>query len=110
MENTRSSFWAKNRSAVTALVLFLLTALLIGCGGGGGGGGGNGGPGGGTGTIPNPPTNLQASPGNGQVFLSWNAPPAAPQGTLTYTVLRSTSQNTGFVQIISALTSTNYTD
>jgi hypothetical protein len=52
------------------------------------------------------PTGLQAAGSNGKVTLSWN-PVAKATG---YNVKRSTTSGSGYVNVASAITSTNYTD
>ncbi len=56
-------------------------------------------------TIPAAPTGLAATPGNGQITLSWNASP----GATSYNVKRSTSSGSGHATIANWLT-TYYTD
>lgn len=104
IETNRSSFWARNRSAVLALVLFSALALLIGCGGGGGGGGG--GNGGNTGTIPNAPTGVSATPGNAQITVQWTA----SSGATSYNVLRSLAPGGPFTARINLTPLTSFTD
>jgi beta-glucanase (GH16 family) len=55
---------------------------------------------------PDPPTSLKASPGNGMVFLSWNASTNAVTG---YNVKRSTVSG-GSYTTIATVTTNNYTD
>ena len=86
---------------VRVSLLSLLAAvvlLLAGCGsysGGGNGGGGN---------APAAPTGLTATPGNGQVTLTWTA----SSGATSYYVKRSTTSGTE-IQVATALAAT-YTD
>jgi hypothetical protein len=60
----------------------------------------------GSGTPPPAPTGLTASPGNTQVALSWTA----SSGATSYTVKRSTTSGSGYVNIASGLTSTSFTN
>ena len=57
-------------------------------------------------TTPSAPANLAAIAGNTQVSLSWNTSSSAS----SYTVLRSTTNGSGYVSIASSLTSPAYTD
>ncbi|QJD83895.1 DUF4832 domain-containing protein [Cohnella herbarum] len=56
--------------------------------------------------VPEAPANLQASPGNSQVTLTWDI----SAGASSYTVLRSATSGSGYAQIASGLTSTSYTN
>ncbi|MFC5405543.1 DUF4832 domain-containing protein [Cohnella soli] len=60
----------------------------------------------GTPVAPDAPSNLQASPGNAQISLTWND----PGGATSFTVLRSTTSGSGYAQIASGLTATSYTE
>jgi hypothetical protein len=106
IETNRSSFWAKNRTAVTALVLFSLLALLIGCGGGGGGGGSTTSvtDGSTTGSVPDAPTNLVAVAGDGQVNLTWDASANA----VNYSVFRASSAGGSFTDIQDGISTTSF--
>jgi fibronectin type 3 domain-containing protein len=84
---------------VVCVLLAALAAILLDCGGGGGGGGGGGL------TVPAAPTGLQATAGNAQVSLSWNA----STGATSYNVKRSTTSGGPYTTVASP-TATNYTD
>ncbi|WP_123042053.1 DUF4832 domain-containing protein [Cohnella candidum] len=60
----------------------------------------------GTPTIPAAPANLTASAGNAQVTLTWTA----SAGAATYSVFRSTTNGSGYVQAAAGITGTSYTD
>src|SRR5262245_23845402 len=62
--------------------------------------------GGGGGTPPPAPTNLAATPGNGQVSLSWNA----SSGAASYNVKRSTTNGGPYTTIATGVTATNFTN
>src|SRR5262245_20657496 len=62
--------------------------------------------GGGGGTLPPAPTNLVATPGNGQVSLSWNA----SSGATSYNVKRSTTNGGPYTTIATGVTATNFTN
>jgi fibronectin type 3 domain-containing protein len=62
--------------------------------------------GGGGGTPPPAPTNLVATPGNGQVSLSWNA----SSGATSYNVKRSTTNGGPYTTIATGVTATNFTN
>jgi len=81
----------------------LISAFAAACGGVYGGGSNNN-SGGGV-TIPSPPGSLQATAGNAQVSLSWNA----SSGATTYYVKRSTTSGGPYTQV-NAPTTTSYTD
>jgi Glycoside hydrolase family 44 len=84
--------------SVSAILLIL---FLAACGGdypGGGGGGGGGNP-------PATPTGLTATPGNGQVMLTWTA----SAGASSYNVSRSTTSGGPYTQIANTI-ATNDTD
>jgi hypothetical protein len=81
-----------------ALALFF-TAFAVGCGGGYGGGSG-----GGT-TVPPAPSGLQATAGNAQVSLTWNA----SSGATGYYLKRSTTTGGPYNQIATP-SATSYTD
>ena len=53
-----------------------------------------------------PPTNLSASAGNGQVFLTWTA----SLGATNYNLYRSTTNGGTYVKVASGIVSTNTTD
>jgi fibronectin type 3 domain-containing protein len=55
--------------------------------------------------APAAPTNLQATPGNAQVALSWTA----PTGALTYNIYRGTTSG-GEVRVQTGVTTTTFTD
>jgi fibronectin type 3 domain-containing protein len=57
-------------------------------------------------TIPPVPTGLSATPGNNQVYLTWNA----SSGATGYNVYRSTVSGGTYTQIASGVTTANYTD
>jgi beta-glucanase (GH16 family) len=57
-------------------------------------------------TAPDPPTSLKASPGNGMVFLSWNASTNIVTG---YNVKRSTVSGSSYTTI-ATVTTNSYTD
>jgi fibronectin type 3 domain-containing protein len=57
-------------------------------------------------TIPAAPGNVAATPGNGQVSLSWSA----STGASSYSVLRATSPSGSYTTVATGLTGTNYTD
>src|SRR5262245_39719877 len=61
---------------------------------------------GGGGTPPPAPTNLVATPGNGQVSLSWNA----SSGATSYNVKRSTTSGGPYTTIATGVTATNFTN
>jgi beta-glucanase (GH16 family) len=56
---------------------------------------------------PDTPTGLTASPGNGKVFLSWNA---STNGATGYNVKRSLVSGGSYTSVVTGLTTTNYTD
>ena len=56
--------------------------------------------------APNPPTNPLATPGNGQVTLSWTA----SSGATSYDVYRSTTNGSGYTELQPPTTTTGYTD
>ena len=60
--------------------------------------------------VPAAPTSLMAVPGNGSAALSWTA--STGGGTLTYTVLRSTTNGSGYAAVSggSGLSGTTFTD
>jgi len=62
--------------------------------------------GGGGGTPPPAPTNLVATPGNGQVSLSWNA----SSGATSYNVKRSTTNGGPYTTVATGVTATNFTN
>src|SRR5271157_4304883 len=86
---------------LSPLFTLLLVAVLAGCGSnsstGGGGGGGT--------QIPAAPTGLQATAGNAQISLTWNA----SSGAASYNVKRSTT-NGGPYTTIASPTTASYTD
>ena len=90
------------RRILAAFILIGLSLQIAGCAGGYGNG--NGGGGGGGGNAPAAPTGLQATAGNAQVSLSWNA----STGASGYYVKRSTTSGSE-AQIATAST-TAYTD
>jgi fibronectin type 3 domain-containing protein len=61
---------------------------------------------GGGGGTPPAPTNLVATPGNGQVSLSWNA----SSGASSYNVKRSTTSGGPYTTIATGVTATNFTN
>ncbi|MEO7933317.1 MAG: LamG-like jellyroll fold domain-containing protein [Chthoniobacterales bacterium] len=56
--------------------------------------------------VPNAPSGLTATPGNGQIALSWSA----ASGAASYNVKRSTVSGGPYTVIASGLTATNYVD
>ncbi|HME00590.1 MAG TPA: glycoside hydrolase family 44 protein [Terriglobia bacterium] len=94
MNNVRRSV-----GVAVCVLLAALAAMLMNCGGGGGGGGGGGL------TAPSAPTGLQATAGNAQVSLTWNA----SSGATSYNVKRSTTSGGPYTTIASP-TATNSTD
>jgi len=83
----------------SALLMLLLVVVLAGCGSlslGGGGGGTQ---------VPAMPTGLQATAGNAQVSLTWNA----STGATSYNVKRSTTSGGPYTKI-SSPTAPSYTD
>ena len=88
------------KRSFATLLTFLLTVVLAGCGSlpsGGGGGGGT--------QVPATPTGLQATAGNAQVSLTWNA----STGATSYNVKRSTTTGGPYTKI-SSPTTASYTD
>jgi hypothetical protein len=85
---------------LSILITVLLTAVFVGCGSGSSGGGGGGGA-----QPPAAPTGLQATAGNAQVSLTWNA----SSGATSYNVKRSTT-NGGPYTTIASPTTNSYTD
>ncbi len=85
----------------STLFPLLLALVLVGCGSasstGGGGGGGT--------QVPAIPTGLQATAGNAQVSLTWNASSSAT----SYNVKRSTTSGGPYTKVASP-TATSYTD
>ncbi len=61
---------------------------------------------GGTKTIPAAPANVNATPGNSQVSLSWDASAWA----YSYTVLRSITNGSGYTQVATGIIGTSYTN
>ena len=59
--------------------------------------------------VLNPTTALQATPGSGQVGLTWTAPVSAPSGS-TYTVWRGGNSGGPYSSIATSLAGTSYTD
>lgn len=57
-------------------------------------------------TIPAAPTGLTAAAGNAQAALSWSA----SSGAASYTVLRSTTNGSGYAQVADGIAGTSYTD
>jgi uncharacterized delta-60 repeat protein len=87
------------RAEWRGLAAALIAVALAGCSGGGG----SGGAGGGTATAPSAPTGVVATPGSGQVTLSWTAVSGATSynvywGTpVTETKASHQHQNPGFI-------------
>ena len=90
------------RASLLSVCALFLILLFAACGGGYSGGGGGGG---GGGNPPATPTGLTATPGSGQVALSWNASAAAT----SYNVSRSTTSGGPYTQIANSI-ATNHTD
>lgn len=82
-------------------VLQSLLAPLVGTGGSGGGGGGGG-------TAPSAPTNVGATPGDGQATITWSA----PSGTVTgYNLYRATASGAeGGTPYKTGLSGTSFVD
>lgn len=93
-------FWIKR--CFSPLLTLVLLAFLAGCASFSGSGSGGGG--GGT-QIPAIPAGLQATAGNAQVSLTWNA----STGATSYNVKRSTTSGGPYTEI-SSPTTTSYTD
>lgn len=58
------------------------------------------------GSPPAAPTNLQATAGNGQASLTWNA----STGATSYNVKRSTTSGSGYATVAPGVTTTSYTN